>query len=92
MDEGKFYIKVKSGVVTLLTKSSETVVEEWPERTLTEEDKLQFNKDTKTFTVGNTPGAALPSTGGPGTWLFTTIGNLMICLACVLLCRKQRLM
>ena len=43
-----------------------------------------------TFTVGNTPGVALPSTGGPGTRLFTILGSSLILGAGVLLWRRRR--
>ena len=41
--------------------------------------------------VGNTPGAALPNTGGPGTRLFTILGSILILGAGVLLWRRRRL-
>ena len=43
------------------------------------------------FTVENEPGAALPSTGGPGTQLFTILGSILILGAGVLLWRRRRL-
>ena len=43
------------------------------------------------FTIGNTPGAALPNTGGPGTRLFTILGSILILGAGVLLWRRRRL-
>ena len=43
-----------------------------------------------TFTVENTPGAALPSTGGPGTRLFTILGSILIAGAGILLWRRRR--
>ena len=43
-----------------------------------------------TFTVGNTPGAALPSTGGPGTSMFYVFGSIITLLAAVLLITKRR--
>ena len=71
VDGGKFYINVQNKIITLLTKDSAKKVKEWAERTLTDEDKLAFDGETITYTVGNTPGAALPNTGGPGTKLYT---------------------
>ena len=44
-------------------------------------------------TIGNTPGAALPSTGGPGTNLLYLLGGLLITFAgagFILLQRKKR--
>ena len=43
------------------------------------------------FTVENEPGAVLPSTGGPGTRLFTILGSILILGAGVLLWRRRRL-
>ena len=47
--------------------------------------------DPATFIVGNTPGAALPNSGGTGTRLFTILGSILILGAGVLLWRRQRL-
>ena len=44
-----------------------------------------------TFVVENEPGAALPSTGGPGTRLFTILGSILILGAGILLWRRRRL-
>lgn len=44
-----------------------------------------------TFTVQNEPGVALPSTGGPGTRLFTILGSILIAGAGMLLWRRRRL-
>jgi LPXTG-motif cell wall-anchored protein len=41
-------------------------------------------------TVGNEPGAALPSTGGPGTRLFTILGSMLSLGAGLLLWRRRR--
>lgn len=41
------------------------------------------------FTVGNTPGAALPHTGGAGTKLFTLLGSILIAGAGLLLWKRQ---
>ncbi|MDO5476821.1 MAG: VWA domain-containing protein [Eubacteriales bacterium] len=43
------------------------------------------------ITITNTPGAALPNTGGPGTRLFTILGYLLIAGAGLLLWRRRRL-
>jgi LPXTG-motif cell wall-anchored protein len=44
-----------------------------------------------TFIVGNTPGASLPYTGGPGTQLFTILGSILILGAGVLLWKRRKL-
>ena len=43
---------------------------------------ISFAPDTATFTVGNTPGAALPSAGGTGADHIYPPGFLITCLAC----------
>lgn len=44
-----------------------------------------------TFTVGNTPGVELPSTGGPGTAVYTAAGlSLLLGAALFLLLRRRR--
>ena len=91
VDDGKFFIRVQNGSVTLLTKDINKQVKEWSERTLTDQDKLQFNSGTLTFTVGNTPGVALPSTGGPGTNLYYLFGIMLTAFAGAgLVLRKRR--
>ncbi len=56
---------------------------------------LSFEADPGTgdpqLTIVNTPGAALPNTGGPGTRLFTFFGSVMIAGAGWLLWRRRRL-
>ena len=54
-----------------------------PVVTLTSEDGESTTYDNAsvsgtTITVKNTPGSALPNTGGPGTTVFTLVGTLMI--------------
>ena len=51
---------------------------------------LRLEDDKLTIIVGNTPGAALPNTGGPGTRLFTILGSILILGAGVLLWRRRR--
>ena len=47
--------------------------------------------DPKSVTVENTPGVALPATGGAGTRLFTILGSILILGAGVLLWRRRRI-
>ena len=47
--------------------------------------------DPEGFKIANEPGAALPNTGGSGTWLFTILGSILIIGAGVLLWRRRRL-
>jgi len=51
---------------------------------------VSYASDNNTFTVKNTPGTALPITGGPGTWLFTILGGILVLGAGVLLWRRRR--
>ena len=44
-----------------------------------------------TITIKNTPGVALPSTGGPGTRLFTILGSMLMMFAGLLLVRRRRI-
>ena len=52
----------------------------------------ETSQDEAVFTVGNNPGVALPSTGGPGTALCYLIGSALIAMAgaILLLRRRQR--
>lgn len=43
-----------------------------------------------TIVFGNTPGAALPHTGGPGTVMFTILGTVLLAFAGILLIRRCR--
>ncbi|MBP3267345.1 MAG: LPXTG cell wall anchor domain-containing protein, partial [Ruminococcus sp.] len=51
------------------------------------------NSDTEIiyYRITNNPGVELPSTGGPGTQLFTILGSILILGAGVLLWRRRRL-
>lgn len=54
-------------------------------------DMVTYNAETYTFTVQNEPGAALPSTGGPGTKLFSILGGMLILIAGAFLFQRRRL-
>ena len=97
--DGVFYIKVENGTVSLVTR---TVTEDgegvkhvsWSVNS--GDAKLVFTaaagENPATAKVGNDAGAALPSTGGPGTRSLTILGSILICLAGALLVRRRRLM
>ena len=53
---------------------------------------VTYVKADKTFTVGNTPGQALPHTGGPGTKSFTIYGLILVAGAGLMLWRRRRLL
>lgn len=52
--------------------------------------QVEYASGSKTFTVGNTPGAALPNAGGQGTGLFTILGSILSLGAGILLLRRRR--
>ena len=57
----------------------------------TNTDMVTYDSTTKTFTVKNEPGAALPNSGGPGTRLFYLLGIALAGFAGAgLLLRKHR--
>lgn len=94
-DDGTFYVKVDSNGVKLLEKNIVDGKLSFTEATGTSVGNVSINTldTTVTFTVENTPGASLPSTGGPGTNLLYFLGSMMIMLAGVgfiLLSRKKR--
>ena len=81
--EIKIYFTVSEGsTVTYTNEAGETI----ESQTL-----VTYTPADQSFTVGNTPGAALPNTGGPGTRLFTILGSILILGAGVLLWRRRRL-
>ena len=51
---------------------------------------VTYDSENKQFTVKNESGVALPSTGGPGTRLFTILGSLFMMFAGVLLVKRRR--
>jgi len=54
-------------------------------------NRVEYDSEEKEFTVGNNPGARLPSTGGRGTTLYHVLGTLLILGAAVLLVVKKRM-
>ena len=80
--EIKIYFTVSEGsTLTYTNEAGETI---------DSQNLVTYAAADKTFTVGNTPGAALPSTGGPGTRLFTILGSILIAGAGVLLVWRRR--
>ena len=56
------------------------------------EEKIDFDSTgtISLITITNTPGAALPHTGGPGTGIFTILGSILVMGAVMLLWRRRK--
>ena len=52
--------------------------------------KLTFEASTQTATIGNTPGASLPATGGPGTTRYYAAGAALLLLAVATLIFRKK--
>ena len=92
--DGKFYVKIDASGVKLLRKDVSKKPAEWTEA---ETDGMvcgfvaASGSQPAMATVGNTPGVALPSTGGPGTNLLYLLGSLMLALGSAgFVMRKRR--
>lgn len=79
-----FSIKVENGVISLLEKDLTKNPSEW-DATKTMVENVTFtaasDTDDAKVQVENSPGAILPSTGGPGTNALYNLGTLLIALA-----------
>ena len=80
------YFKITGGAVDLTDEDGQ-VIDAQPLVTLT---KKSSGTDEDTFTVSNTPGVVLPSTGGTGTLIYTVAGIALIVLAGVLLVSRRK--
>ena len=88
-----FSIDASSGTVTLIKESTETVENETVTTYVPAEasDYPDTSANGNMITIKNTPGAALPATGGPGTNLIYLLGIIFTSLASTgLLMRKRR--
>ena len=86
------YVKT-DGSTFYFTVSGETVTYTDDKGTQITDDSsmlVRYTSDNKTFTVGNEPGAALPSTGGPGTRAITLAGLALTLLALVGIVQKRK--
>ena len=92
-ENNDIYFKVENGVVTRYNKqvgeSDRALIAENADEAL-----IKYEKSDKaaTFTVGNTPGIALPNTGGSGTALIYALGIGLLALAAlgfILRARKE---
>ena len=106
IENNNIYINVTNGVVTRYDKpANNSSRQPIPATVPVSDDPETFEPNVvagvsyvpnddhaeATFTVGNTPGAELPNSGGPGTALFTILGSILILGAGVLLWRRRRL-
>ena len=82
-EEVKIYFTVASGAVTWTNQAGETI---------TAQNLVSYSPDDKAFTVGNIPGAALPSTGGPGTSALTILGAILTAGAGLLLWKRREIL
>ena len=53
-------------------------------------NQVAYDSTVKAFTVGNTPGAKLPATGGAGTTPYRVLGSLLALVAVALLVARRR--
>ena len=88
--DSTFYIKVTSSGIQLVIRDDSKAPDEW-ETAAGNNGAVTYVADSRTATVVNEPGAALPSTGGPGTNLLYLLGSILILGAGVLLWRRRRL-
>ena len=92
VDEGlvKNWPMMESDTSLIQFTAGQEAVEDDPATNDVDESQAETNAMVK---VGNTPGASLPSTGGPGTNLLYLLGSMLIMLAgagFILLNRKKR--
>ena len=99
LDDAVFYLKVeKTGDIKLLKKQIQNETVTWAGAapgemvgSSTLDASLSAGGRTIEITVRNTPGAALPSTGGPGTGMLYLLGMLLAGIAgSGLILRKHR--
>ena len=92
--DDSFYIEVTDNGISMLTKG-EGAPSTWTKNAVTYGNVKTFTAATTDSNaqakVENTPGTALPMTGGSGTGLFTILGSILIAGAGLLLWRRRRL-
>ena len=91
--DAAFYIKIEATGIKLLEKEVKDGKLGFKEAASTKVGNVTIGTQgtTVTFTVENTPGAALPNTGGPGTNLIYLLGLMLTSVGCGgLMMRKRR--
>ena len=91
--DGAFYIRMIGSGVELLQKDLTKKPKDWP---VIQTDNMVVNVSQAsettpaTLTVENTPGAALPSSGGPGTTWIYLLGTILLLGSAILLAARRR--
>ena len=87
-----FYIKIETTGIKLLEKEIVDGKLSFKEAQTTKVGNVTISTEDTTvlFTVENTPGAALPESGGPGTRMFTILGTVLLAFAGMILIRRRR--
>ena len=89
-ENAKFYIEVTDDGINLVTRVDNTKPSEWTTKNAVYGIVKDFAVATDTAnakaTIENEPGAALPSTGGPGTLPYT-LGGIALIMASALMYR-----
>ena len=89
--DSTFYIKATGAGIQLVIREDGKAPEEWNTAETSGNVTLEaLGTTTATATVTNEPGAALPSTGGPGTKMIWLLGILLTGLAGAGLMMKRR--
>ena len=79
--EMRIYFTIQGGEV-LWTDSTGALIEE--------QTMVRYRPSDKTFSVGNTPGSALPNSGGPGTtWIYLIGAILLLGCGTILVARRR---
>ncbi len=91
IEENDIFFQIASmGVIRHTEQNASDSATVIGESSLVDHVSYEVEGDTVTFTVGNAPGVALPSTGGPGTAPVYAAGAALILLAAALFLRKRR--
>ena len=90
--EDSFYIRIDAAGIKLLKKEVKDGRLSLIEAASAKVNNVTIDTQgtTVTFTVENTPGTALPNTGGPGTRPFTIPGSILLAAAAALQMRRRR--
>ena len=93
-ENAKFYIEVTDDGINLVTRVDNTKPSEWTTKNavygIVKDFAVATDIANAKATIENEPGAALPNTGGPGTWISILLGGALSILAIFLL-RKRKL-